>query len=99
MASSCIFTAVVGLQDSDPVKFDKKNYWKYDGFVAVTPERDFVLPVFTFAGNGTPPAEDGIYFLTARTHGITGCATDLSPTYNLELYAIDVCRSFLLLIA
>ena len=37
--------------------------------------------------------EDGIYFFSTRTHGVTGCAADLTPTYSMELlYVIDVCR-------
>ncbi|KAG1817030.1 hypothetical protein DFJ58DRAFT_751643 [Suillus subalutaceus] len=62
MVTSASFHGMVGLQNASRYMIDKKNYWRYDGFIATPEMGDIPLNMFTFSAN-TASTEDGIYLL------------------------------------
>jgi hypothetical protein len=66
IATSASFHGVVGLQNPSRYQIARKNYWRYDAFIATPEIGDIRVNVFTFGAN-TASAEDGIYLLDART--------------------------------
>ncbi|KAG2127743.1 hypothetical protein BD769DRAFT_1458881 [Suillus cothurnatus] len=62
MATSASFHGVVGLQNPSRYQIDRKNYWRYDAFIATPEIGDIRVNEFTFGAN-TASAEDGIYLL------------------------------------
>jgi hypothetical protein len=89
MTSACTFHGIIGIQDATPYALDKKRYWKMDGFVPLpfetdTSAGDLQVTVFAFGG-GTPPPEDGIYFINARLLTVTN-----DDETTIELCCVDV---------
>jgi hypothetical protein len=62
MATSASFHGVVGLQNPSRYQIDRKNYWRYDAFIATPEIGDIRVNEFTFGAN-TASSEDGIYLL------------------------------------
>ncbi|KAG1837931.1 hypothetical protein DFJ58DRAFT_135776 [Suillus subalutaceus] len=65
IATSASFHGVVCLQNGSGYQIDKKNFLRYDGFIATPEIGDIRVNVFT-SGANTASAEDGIYLLDAR---------------------------------
>lgn len=90
MTSACTFHGIIGVQDAVPYAIDRKRYWKMDGYVPLPLETDESagdLHVIVFAfGGGTPPPEDGIYFINARMLTVTN-----DDETNVEMCCVDVC--------
>jgi hypothetical protein len=90
MTLACTFHGIIGVQDAYAI--DKK---KMDGYVPLPLETeesagDLHVTVFTFGG-GSPPPEDGIYFINARILTVTN-----DDETNVEMCCVDVCPPFLL---
>ncbi|KAG2038918.1 hypothetical protein BDR03DRAFT_270912 [Suillus americanus] len=78
--TSASFHGVVGLQNGSRYQIDKKNFWRYDGFLATPEIEDIRVYVFTFSAN-TNSAEDRIYRNTIRRNCICRigrCSADRS---------------------
>jgi hypothetical protein len=93
MTSACTFHGIIGVQNAAPYALDKKRYWKMDGYVPLPFEthpsaEDLEVTVFAFGG-GTPPPEDGIYFINARLITVTN-----DDETNIEMCCVDL-RFFL----
>ncbi|KAG0707164.1 hypothetical protein DFH29DRAFT_995226 [Suillus ampliporus] len=58
MATSASFHGVVGIQNGGRFQIDKKNFWRYDGFIATPDGVDLHINVFMFGAN-TASVEDG----------------------------------------
>jgi len=91
MATSASFHGVVGLQNPSRYQIARKNYWRYDAFIATPEIGDIRVNLFTF-GADTASAEDGIYLLDARTIIAIGSIIDDegNSAYPLRLFANDV---------
>jgi hypothetical protein len=87
-----LFTGVVGLQNPSRYQIDRKNYWRYDAFIATPEIGDIRVNVFTFGAN-TASAEDGIYLLDARTTIGSIIDDEGNSAHSLHLFANDVCVS------
>ncbi|KAG2366358.1 hypothetical protein BDR07DRAFT_1396276 [Suillus spraguei] len=87
MTTSTSFHGVVGLQNGSRYQIDKKNYWRYDGFIT-TPEMGDIR-VFTFGANAAS-VEDGIYLLDTRTTVGPIIDDDGKSAHSLHLFANDV---------
>ncbi|KAG1774663.1 hypothetical protein EV702DRAFT_1180643 [Suillus placidus] len=60
MATSCTFHRLIGFQNASRYQYDNKNYWRYDGYIAL-PDGDLAVAVFTFgATSNTASAEDSM---------------------------------------
>ncbi|KAG2360544.1 hypothetical protein BDR07DRAFT_1486863 [Suillus spraguei] len=88
MAMSTSFHGVVGLTNGNRYQIDRKNFWRYDGFMATPELGDIHVNVFTFSAN-TASAEDGIYLLDARTTIGLIVDDEGKSAHSLHLFAND----------
>jgi hypothetical protein len=88
-ATSASFHGIVGLQNPSRYQIDRKNYWRYDAFIATPEIGDIRVNVFTFNAN-TASAEDGIYLLDARTTIGSIVDDEGNSAHSLHLFANDV---------
>ncbi|KAG1870588.1 hypothetical protein DFJ58DRAFT_910965 [Suillus subalutaceus] len=88
MATSASFYGVVSLQNGSRYQIDKKNFWRYDGFIATPEIGDIRVNVFTFNAN-TASAEDGIYLLDARITIGPIIDDEGKSVHSLHLFASD----------
>ncbi|KAG2043132.1 hypothetical protein BDR03DRAFT_501334 [Suillus americanus] len=64
-------------------QIDKKNFWRYDGFIATSEIGDIRVNIFTFGAN-TASAEDGIYRNTIRRNYIRGIGRFLAGRFYCQ---------------
>ncbi|KAG2119827.1 uncharacterized protein F5147DRAFT_767295 [Suillus discolor] len=88
MATSASFHGVVGLRNGSRYQIDKKNYWRYDAFIATLELGDVRINVFTFGAN-TASVEDGIYLLDTRSTIGPIIDDEGKSAHSLHLFAND----------
>ncbi|KAG1857635.1 hypothetical protein C8R48DRAFT_775554 [Suillus tomentosus] len=88
MAVSASFHGVVGLQNGSHYQIDRKNFWRYDRFIATPELGDIRVNVFTFSAN-TASVEDGIYLLDVRTTIGSIVDDEGKSAHSLHLFAND----------
>ncbi|KAI5994318.1 hypothetical protein EDD15DRAFT_787369, partial [Pisolithus albus] len=92
MASCSMYVGIIGLTNGTTSQLERRNFWKYDGYVPV-PDGDLSVSFFTFGGS-VPPVCDGIYYVTAKTAITSSVGVDSQQSHTLNLFSSAYATTF-----